>query len=70
LMIGDATLEVTAEPHTGCGKFAARFGVDALKFVNSDVGRQLNVRGINASVVSNGVVRTGDVIKKLPGDIS
>lgn len=65
LMIGDATVEVTSEPHLGCGKFAARFGVDALKFVNSDVGRQLNVRGINARVINPGVVRTADAINKL-----
>jgi hypothetical protein len=66
LAIGDAVLEVTAQPHTGCGKFVERFGLDAMKFVNSPVGRSLHLRGINARVVQPGVVRTGDRARKLP----
>ena len=64
LEIGTAMLEVTGEPHTGCGKFVERFGVDAMKFVNSPVGRALCLRGINARVVRNGVARVGDRAKK------
>jgi len=66
LAIGTAVLEVTAEPHTGCTKFAARFGRDAVKFVNSPAGKSLHLRGINAKVVRPGVVRIGDVARKLP----
>ena len=62
LSIGDAVLRVSAEPHTGCRKFIARFGVDAQKFVNSIEGRTLNLRGINARVVTAGVVKPGDAI--------
>jgi MOSC domain-containing protein YiiM len=65
LAIGSAVIEVTAEPHTGCGKFARRFGVDALKFVNSKDGRAHNLRGINTRVVVGGVVRQGDAITKI-----
>lgn len=32
LRLGDAIVEVTAKPHRGCAKFAARFGRDALRF--------------------------------------
>src|SRR5438093_2702524 len=49
--IGTAILEVTAPPHTGCHKFVARFGRDAMLFVNSEVGKELCLRGINAKVV-------------------
>ena len=63
-LVGSAVVEVTAIPHTGCGKFARRFGVDALKFVNSPVGRELNLRGINTRIVSGGTVRQGDAIRK------
>jgi MOSC domain-containing protein YiiM len=66
LEVGSALLEVTAVPHRGCGKFSKRFGVDAMKFVNSAVGRELNLRGINARVLRGGSVRTGDPIRKLP----
>ena len=64
LSVGSAVIEVTAEPHTGCGTFARRFGVDALKFVNSKDGRELNLRGINAKVIASGIVRPGDTITK------
>jgi len=65
LALGSAVIEVTDQPHTGCKKFAARFGLDALKFVNSPVGRQLQLRGVNARVAQAGVIRIGDLVKKL-----
>jgi MOSC domain-containing protein YiiM len=64
--IGTAVLEVSPKPHRGCKKFAARFGLDALRFVNSETGYALNLRGINARVVRSGVVRPGDTVRKLP----
>jgi MOSC domain-containing protein YiiM len=66
LGLGSAVIEVTARPHTGCVKFAARFGQDALRFVNSRTGRALRLRGLNARIVVSGTVRTGDVVRKLP----
>jgi MOSC domain-containing protein YiiM len=65
LGIGSAVLVVTDQPHTGCAKFVSRFGLDAMKFVNSPVGRALQLRGINARVVQSGTVRVGDVARKL-----
>ena len=65
LALGTAVIEVTAQPHTGCKKFVARFGLEAMKFVNSGVGRQLCLRGINAKVVEPGVIRVGQLAKKL-----
>jgi MOSC domain-containing protein YiiM len=65
LQVGEAVIEVTEEPHRGCGKFSARFGVEALKLVNSAVGRELNMRGVNTAVVRGGVVRTGDAVVKI-----
>jgi MOSC domain-containing protein YiiM len=65
LAIGAAVLEVSAKPHLGCGKFASRFGNDATRFVNSPRGKELHLRGINARVVQNGVIRTGDEVRKL-----
>ena len=66
LAIGSAVIEVTPPPHTGCRKFVSRFGLDAMKFVNSSVGRELHLRGINARVIQPGVIRVGNVAKKLP----
>ena len=63
--LGSAVIEVTDQPHTGCAKFAARFGIDAVKFVNSPQGKQLRLRGLNAKVVVPGVIRVGDVATKL-----
>lgn len=65
LAVGEAVIEVTAEPHLGCAKFASRFGRDALRFVNSPTGRRLRLRGLNARVVVAGWVRAGDPVRKL-----
>ena len=65
LAIGSAVIEVTAQPHTGCGKFVQRFGVDAMKFVNSPKGLELHLRGINARVVVPGRIQTGDRVRKM-----
>ena len=65
LQVGTAVLEVSPLPHTGCHKFVARFGLDAMKFVNSTVGKELCLRGINAKVVQGGVVKVGQVAKKI-----
>ena len=64
LNVGEAVLEVTAEPHLGCGKFVKRFGVDALKLVNSAEGRALRLRGVNTRVVVPGRVAKGDTVRK------
>ena len=65
LAVGEGVVEVTAEPHTGCAKFSARFGSEALRFVNKPPGRELRLRGVNARVVTPGAVRVGDAITKL-----
>lgn len=65
LSIGSAIVEVSTVPHTGCKKFSARFGVEAMKFVNSPEGKRLHLRGINTRVVRGGTVRVGDVIRKI-----
>lgn len=65
LAIGQAVIEVTAEPHLGCAKFKQRFGRDAVMFVNSDEGKALNLRGVNAKVVTPGLVKVSDAIAKL-----
>ena len=64
----DAVLEVTAKPHAGCKKFLARFGEDALAFVNGEVGSRMRLRGLNARVVRGGVIRPGDVVRRLGDD--
>jgi MOSC domain-containing protein YiiM len=65
LTVGSALLEITAVPHKGCRKFAARYGVDATRFVNSRDGLRLHLRGIYARIVERGVVAVGDTIVKL-----
>ena len=65
LAIGDTVVEISEEPHTGCAKFSARFGSDALKFINSPEGRQLRLRGLNAKVVVPGTISVGDPIRRL-----
>lgn len=52
-------------PHTGCGKFVTRFGLEAMKFVNSGLGMQLCLRGINAKIVKSGACNVGDIVCRL-----
>jgi len=65
LAVGSAVIEVTEPPHTGCAKFSQRFGLDAFRFVNSPLGLELRLRGMNAKVVTAGTVRVGDEVRKL-----
>ena len=62
---GGAVIEVSDKPHTGCAKFQRHFGAEATGFLNSDVGRELRLRGLNARVVQGGTVRPGDPARKL-----
>ncbi len=62
LTLGSAVVEVTEPPHTGCAKFGARFGSEALRFVSTPEGRALRLRGVHARVVRPGVVRRGDAV--------
>lgn len=65
LSLGESILEITEVAHNGCSKYSQRFGSDALKFVNSDVGKKLHLRGIYARVVQGGMIKVGDVVRKL-----
>ena len=66
LAIGDTVVvQISEEPHTGCAKYSARFGSDALKFVNSPEGRELRLRGVNAHVIVPGTIATGDTVRRI-----
>ncbi len=67
LRIGSAAvIEISEKPHTGCAKFAGRFGQDALRFISTPEGRARRLRGVNTRVVQSGTIRAGDVAVKLP----
>jgi hypothetical protein len=65
VLVGSAVVEVTAQPHTSCRRFMTNFGHDAVTFINSPVGKQLRLRGINAKVIQAGHIRVGDAITRL-----
>lgn len=65
LSVGSAVIEISETPHTGCAKFSARFGSDALRWINSPVGRANRMRGLNAWIVQGGTVKPGDTIRKI-----
>jgi MOSC domain-containing protein YiiM len=60
LRVGGAVLEVTPKPHTGCRKFRARFGDDALALQAKPELKRRNLRGIYLRVVEAGEVNVGD----------
>ena len=65
LAIGSAVIQVTDQPHTGCAKFQERFGAEARRWANTDAGKKLRLRGMNARVVQPGTIRRGDEVRKL-----
>ena len=65
LSIGSAVLEISEKPHTGCVKFADRFGKDALRFVSTPMGQEMRLRGVNTRVVQSGTIRAGDTVAKV-----
>lgn len=65
IAVGSAVLEISALPHTGCKKFVARFGAEAMEFVNSETGKAMCLRGVNAKVIQGGTVKVGQTAKKI-----
>lgn len=65
LAIGEAVIEITDQPHTGCAQFSQRFGVNTMRFTKTDAGSELHLRGVNARVHTPGVIRPGDAIRKI-----
>ncbi len=65
LAIGSAVIEISEEPHTGCAKFAQRFGHDALRFISTPQGQALRLRGVNTRVIQSGAIQLGDLATRL-----
>ncbi|MBD3916059.1 MOSC domain-containing protein [Nocardioides hwasunensis] len=59
---GGAVIVVTDQPHNGCAKFIARFGKDAMSFVNGPAGKPRRLRGLCAKIVRSGSIRPGDEV--------
>jgi MOSC domain-containing protein YiiM len=66
LAVGEVVLLVSELPHTGCRKFEARYGKDAVRYINAPKGRSLRLRGLFARILVGGKVNVGDVVRKVP----
>lgn len=65
LQAGEARLEVTPEPHTGCDQYQRRFGSAALRYISQLERRGQRLRGVYMKVVQDGAVSIGDKITVL-----
>jgi hypothetical protein len=65
LAVGGAVLEISDVPHNGCNAFQARYGADAVRFVNSREGKRLHLRGRYARVIEAGTATVGDTVRKI-----
>ncbi|MCA9655630.1 MAG: MOSC domain-containing protein [Myxococcales bacterium] len=66
LRLGGVRLEVTDAPHTGCAKFEARFGAEAMRWVNHKGHAERRLRGIHCRVLEGGTVTVGDPVTVEP----
>ncbi len=65
LKIGDAVVEVTDIPHTGCAKFRKRYGNEGLDYINAEGREHLRLRGVYVMVIDEATVKAGDTIEKM-----
>jgi len=65
LTIGKVMVEITDVPHTGCSRFAERYGNDAVEFINAPERSSLRLRGVYAKFLNSGLIHVGDIIKKI-----
>jgi hypothetical protein len=66
LTIGDTVvIELTELPHTGCSKFAGRYGDDARAFANNKARKAIHLRGRYAQTITGGTIAVGDRVRKL-----
>ncbi len=63
--IDTAFVEVSAVPDPGSQQSVARFGLTPMKWINSEQGKKLHLRGINARVVQSGTISTNLSINKI-----
>ena len=61
----EVVLEITDASHRGCSKFSARFGREALQFINAPEWRELRLRGVYGRVVKSGKIKQNDIIRKI-----
>ena len=66
IQLGEVVMQISALPHTGCTKFARRFGGHARKWTATDEGARERRRGVYAYVIQDGEIKVGDRISKLP----
>ena len=64
----EVIIEISDLKHTGCSKFAKRYGPDAKTFANNKQGTALHLRGRYARIVRGGQIRVGDKVAKHPSN--
>ncbi|MCU0853511.1 MAG: hypothetical protein MUF63_01040 [Rhodobacteraceae bacterium] len=65
LAAGTAILRVSDVPNDGCAKWKVRCGRAAYDWTSDPANASLRLRGLFCSVEQDGVVRMGDVIRRL-----
>ena len=65
IQLGEVVMQISTLPHTGCTKFARRFGGHARKWTATEEGARERRRGVYARVIQDGEIKVGDRISKL-----
>ncbi|MCP4822059.1 MAG: hypothetical protein GY883_22985 [Shimia sp.] len=64
LSVGSAILRVSEVFNDGCVKWKARYGEDVYRWVRDPEHRHYRLRGLLCSIEQDGVIQTGDVLRK------
>lgn len=56
IRLDEAVLKFTSVPHTGCSKFAKRYGDEAIAFIRAPKSPSMRLRGAHVKVIQEGLV--------------
>lgn len=65
IQAGTAIITVSDVFNDACVKWKARYGVDSVKWINSNTNKPLRLRGVLCEISTSGMININDVLRKI-----